>query len=279
MENAVKTKRRGQTKYHCATNDGIRCLVHKQVQSGDVTITTEFQLSKEPMRVDALIIKKKPDVKIENIVCEIFRGHNIVEYKSPVDRALSLKDFYKTAFGYAGIYAAQTNVKMTDMTATIICFKRPVKLFSALKKEFGYKILRKYDGVYYIYNNDNNARNSLAVQIVVTYELPDSVMELSAIRDKYDKTLAVKVLDFYFQNEEKREVLQGHWFDVVGEKSEPFYEEDEMTGEEKFVNRVMTGKFAAKYKEQWRQEMRQEALELLKKGYSAEDVFRQLQLA
>ena len=39
----------------------------------------EYQLSKEPLRMDMLIIKKEPGVEIEDEIGRIFREHNIVE--------------------------------------------------------------------------------------------------------------------------------------------------------------------------------------------------------
>ena len=41
----------------------------------------EHNLSKEPIRIDLLIIKKSKDVVIEEQIGQIFRQHNIVEYK------------------------------------------------------------------------------------------------------------------------------------------------------------------------------------------------------
>ena len=40
----------------------------------------EYNLSKEPLRMDLLIIKKLSDVPIENEIGRIFKKYNIVEY-------------------------------------------------------------------------------------------------------------------------------------------------------------------------------------------------------
>ena len=42
----------------------------------------EHQLSKEPLKMDLLVIKKKKHVQINNQIGEIFRQHNIFEFKS-----------------------------------------------------------------------------------------------------------------------------------------------------------------------------------------------------
>ena len=67
-----------------------------------LTFDPEHQLSKEPLRMDMLIIKKDPEAVIDVDIGSIFRGHNIVEYKSPAD-SLTIDDLYKT-IGYAFLY-------------------------------------------------------------------------------------------------------------------------------------------------------------------------------
>ena len=69
---------------------------------GDLEFQREFNLSKEPLRMDLLIIKKLSDIRIKNEIGHIFRRFNVVEYKNP-DDALSIDDYYKTV-GYACLY-------------------------------------------------------------------------------------------------------------------------------------------------------------------------------
>ena len=69
---------------------------------GDLEFWREFNLSKEPVRMDLLIIKKLTDVKIKNEIGHIFKKLNVAEYKSP-DDALTIDDYYKT-IGYACLY-------------------------------------------------------------------------------------------------------------------------------------------------------------------------------
>jgi hypothetical protein len=37
----------------------------------------------EPLRIDVLVIKKRPEVVVKKQIAEIFRQENIVEYKNP----------------------------------------------------------------------------------------------------------------------------------------------------------------------------------------------------
>ena len=62
----------------------------------------EYNLSKKPLQMDLLIIKKLADVQIENEIGRIFKKYNVVEYKSPED-GLTIDDYYKT-MGYACLY-------------------------------------------------------------------------------------------------------------------------------------------------------------------------------
>ena len=64
----------------------------------DLEFLREYNLNKEPIRMDLLIIKKLSDVKIKNEIGHIFKKYNVIEYKSPDDE-LSIDDYYKTV-GY-----------------------------------------------------------------------------------------------------------------------------------------------------------------------------------
>ncbi|MDR2376358.1 MAG: hypothetical protein LBD96_07970 [Treponema sp.] len=45
----------------------------------------EYQLTSEPLRIDLLIIKNPKNLLITKNIAVIFRGTNIIEYKSPDD--------------------------------------------------------------------------------------------------------------------------------------------------------------------------------------------------
>jgi hypothetical protein len=108
----------------------------------------EYQLTSEPLRIDCVIIKKTKDVNIRKNIAEIFRTWNLLEYKSP-DDYVSVADFYKV-YGYACLYASFKNVPITDMTITFIESRYPEKLLEHLKKERGYTVEEKGNGIYTI---------------------------------------------------------------------------------------------------------------------------------
>ena len=68
-----------------------------------LTLEAEHYLSKEPIRIDLLIIKDEAlKSGIKNEIGHIMRKYNIIEYKSSKDE-LNIDDYYKTV-GYACLY-------------------------------------------------------------------------------------------------------------------------------------------------------------------------------
>ena len=127
----------------------------------------EYNLSKEPIRIDLLIIKEESDRQIKNEIGHIMKKYNVIEYKSPED-ALTIDDFYKTV-GYACLYKGYGErvdaVPINELTVSIFRAKRPEKMFLTLQK-YGHKIKEKYSGIYYV-----TERLPFPVQIIVTQEL------------------------------------------------------------------------------------------------------------
>lgn len=132
-----------------------------------LTFTPEWQLSKEPMRVDMLVIEKTPDVVIENEIGSIFRQYNLFEYKSPED-SLSIDEFYK-AVGYVFLYKSTADHvdgrPMGEMTLSLVRDVPPEKLFKTLEAQ-GFSIRQAKPGVYYV-----EGQLMFPTQIIVTREL------------------------------------------------------------------------------------------------------------
>ena len=96
----------------------------------------EYLLSRKPLQMDILIIKKHDNIEIRKEIGRIFRKYNIIEYKSPKD-SLNINDFYKV-YGYDCIYQADTDtVKKIDpeeLTITFVCSHYPRELLKHLLK-------------------------------------------------------------------------------------------------------------------------------------------------
>ncbi len=138
-----------------------------RADSDMLTFIQEYNLSKEPLRAELLVIRKEPDVQISNEIGKIFKGHNIIEYKNP-DDGLTIDDFYKAA-AYACLYKSlgQTvdQYPETDTTVSLFRDTYPRELFSALRSS-GRSIEEKYPGIYYVTGDV-----MFATQVVVTGRL------------------------------------------------------------------------------------------------------------
>jgi hypothetical protein len=175
-----------------------------------------------------MVVKKNPLIQIEESWGRIFREHNVIEYKSPVNKSVSLSVFNKVIHGYVGIYASNENISLSEMTATIVCFKKPAKLFEQLKNELNYKILHKGSGIYYISLKGAVESKSLLIQFIVSEELEDSVVVLKALRAKIDGTTAKKVLELPVEDDEYQVSLSQWWEVILLENMEILSSEENM---------------------------------------------------
>lgn len=135
---------------------------------GDLEFQREYNLSKEPVRMDLLIIKKLSDVRIENELGHIFKKFNVVEYKNP-DDALTIDDYYKTV-GYACLYKGLGEsvdlIPADELTISIFRESCPREMFKTMKK-MDLEIEERYPGIYYI----SGKQALFDTQIVVTKQL------------------------------------------------------------------------------------------------------------
>jgi len=274
---APETKRKKPATYHTAAFDAFLYRLNEYIKNGDITLLDEHRLSRQPLRIDIMIIKKKREVEIDTSWGKIFRQCNVIEYKSPVDSPLTLPVFVKVVHGYAGIYSSQNDVKLTDMSATILCHQKPVELFEMLKNELSYKILRKDRGVYYIIQKGCAPEKSLAVQIVAYSELDDSDLVLKALRPEIDKATARKVLELKGEEDECCTPLL-QWWDVM------WLINENILLEEADVNKRQKDRLAKKLKERGfltdilqeeRLEGMAQLLKYLESGHSIEEAKKQ----
>ncbi len=128
--------------------------------------TDEFNLTDKPLMIDLMIVRKSSNVPIKNKIGHIFKGHNIVEYKSPMDK-MNINTFYKT-MAYGCLYKTSPKhdvpIHTKDITITLIRDRKPAKLFNSLR-ELGFAISTYCKGIYYIGNG------LFDTQIVVSSEL------------------------------------------------------------------------------------------------------------
>lgn len=118
---------------------------------GDLIYEKEYNLNTKPLEIDLLVIKKDPGVQVVNELGKLFRGHNIIEYKSPEDH-LDIDSFYKT-IAYGCLYKAYGRVlderAAVDITISLVRDARPDGLFRYFRKHH-VRVVNPYRGVYHI---------------------------------------------------------------------------------------------------------------------------------
>ena len=160
----------------------------------------EYYLSREPLRIDLLIIKKKPEEVIKNEIGSFFLGHNIVEYKSP-DDSMNIDTFYKV-LSYACLYKADTGavdeILDTDITVSLIREQKPMKLLGQLERK--YRVKQEGKGIYRIYDM------IFPMQVIVTKELEESRhVWLKSLTRSMNIAQAERLLDSYDRLEREEE--------------------------------------------------------------------------
>jgi len=192
----------------------------------DLMFEKEYNLNTKPLEVDLLIIKKNSGIEVENKIGQIFRGHNILEYKCPKDQ-LDIDTYYKVV-GYASLYKSYGKtvdcIKAEDVTISLVRDVKPLGLFRYFA-EHHCSVSSPYKGIYYI-----EGPVLFPTQVIVTKELnrkdhiwlrslseeleqQDMQDLLKAVRQltgKYDRELADSVLEVSIQaNEQIIEKLIG----------------------------------------------------------------------
>ena len=137
---AVQESKSTLLQWHPAFYAGIQIEFADEAEK--LQFESEHQLGTKPKQIDVLIIKKDSKVAIKKNIGRIFRGHNIIEYKSPEDY-LSIDDFYKV-YGYACFYKSDTakvdEIKAKDITISFVSKKYPYKVIRHLERELKLKV-------------------------------------------------------------------------------------------------------------------------------------------
>lgn len=183
--------------WHPAFEASIQIEFENEIDK--MTFEPEHLLSKQPMRIDELVIKIRDEEKIQKNIGRIFRKHNIIEYKSPEDY-LTINDFYKV-YGYCCFYQSDTEhvceIEPEELTITFICNHYPVKMIRHLKEFRKLQIECVEPGIYYI------TGDAFPMQLLITKELDKEKNRwLCSLRnDITDKTEIEKLVRKY---EEKK---------------------------------------------------------------------------
>ena len=223
MERAMDNKEQEVEKlqWHPAFYAGLQ--IELQEDSDNLIFENEHQLGTKPKQIDALIIKKQKDIPIKKNIGKIFRGHNIIEYKSPTDY-LCIDDYYK-GYAYAMFYKSDTQkvdeIPISDITLTFVSIKYPQKFVEHLKIQWNYRFEQKYPGIYYVQKEND----ILPTQLIVTSRLnwEDNLWLRSLTNKLEDKNQIQKIVNEYHEN--KRNKLYESVMDIIVKANHKEFEE------------------------------------------------------
>lgn len=158
---------RRKIQWHPAFCSAVQLVFQEETIS--LEYLREYTLNTKPLQMDLLVIKKPVEYRLKNSLGHLFKGHNIMEYKSPGD-LLGIDTYYKV-YGYACLYKAAADTENAilaeDITISLVRNEKPVTLLNYLM-ECGYQITVPYAGIYYVKKD-----GFIDTQIVVTGELED----------------------------------------------------------------------------------------------------------
>jgi len=179
----------------------------------------EPKINTDSLFADLIVIKKKENAKIKKSIARAFKKYNIVEYKSPKS-GLSVRVFNK-ALAYTTLYAANENIKLDDITLTLIGNKHPRELLQYLKKDF--EVKETESGIYVL------EFGNILVQIIETKALNKKENRLLyALGNK----LSAQELDETLKQGLTDDKLIGYIKLILKENAKPYKELNMMSDEQ-----------------------------------------------
>ena len=215
-------------------------------EADKLTFENEHHLSKKPMQIDVLIIKKEKAGQIRKNIGRIFKKHNVIEYKSP-GRSLGIDDFYKV-YGYACFYKADVtradSISAKEVTITFVSERYPRKLIRHLQTVRKYEVEKAEDGIY------NVKGDVFSIQILVTKQLSEkeNLWLKSLTNNLKGPENARKLMEDYQKNQEN-DLYQSALDAIIRANEKVFKEVNGMSIEDTFMEFVQE-KFDRKLKEE-----------------------------
>ncbi|MEE1014542.1 MAG: 3-isopropylmalate dehydrogenase [Lachnospiraceae bacterium] len=257
-EEKVQTK----LQWHPAFFAGIQ--IELEEERDKLIFENEHQLSTKPLEIDVLIIKKQPNVQIKKNIGRIFRGYNIIEYKSPED-SLSIDDFYKV-YGYACFYKSDVlsvnAIKAEDITLTFVVNKFPREMVKELQRTRKIEVVKFDEGIYHI------SGDIFPIQVIHTTKLSkeNNFWLRNLTNDLKAKEDARNLLEKY--NDRQQENLYQSVMDIIVKANIELFEEvDDMCDA---LMEIVKPKVDAKVKEAEEKGRELEKMDLIRKMVAKE---------
>ena len=265
---AKETKDPERLQWHPAFYAGIQ--IELEDEREQLIFENEHQLSTKPLEIDVLIIKKQGNVQIRKNIGQIFKGHNIIEYKGP-DDGLSIDDYYKV-IGYACFYKSDVEnvdtISIEDITITFVVKKFPRNVIRQLEQTRNLTVVKFDEGIYHI------SREIFPVQIIHTAKLSkENNFWLKNLTNDLRTREDVRNLLEKYEKRQKENLYQSVMEIIVKANIDLFEEVDDMCDA---LMEIVKPKVEAKVKaakEEARDIMKIELIsKMCKKGISVEDI-------
>lgn len=189
--------------WHPAFFAGIQIELEEEREY--LSFENEHQLGTKPKEIDVLIIKKDGTHPIHKNIGRIFRGHNLIEYKSPAD-SLNIDDFYKV-YGYACFYKSDSSmadvIPIDDLAITFVCHRYPRNLMEHLTKKRSFQIQETESDIFYV------TGDFIPIQIIVTKKLSkEENLWLASLTDHLDSEAEAEKLVTEYRNHTTNKLYQ-----------------------------------------------------------------------
>jgi hypothetical protein len=223
--------------WHPAFFEAIRMELREYGK--DLEFIPEHPLTREPVQIDVLIIRKSSDVQIKKNIAAIFHRVNIVEYKSPGDY-VSVEGFYKV-YGYACLYQSIDKEYIGGLTLTFVGSHYPRKLLAHLQDVRKYIVEEKWHGIYIVKGD------VMPIQIVDSRKLStEENLWLKSLGRELDKNAIDKVIEK--REQRYKSVDYSAYFDVIFRANPGVFKEVmEMRGAPSLLQLVLETKVGANY--------------------------------
>ncbi|MCI9603533.1 MAG: hypothetical protein HFH19_04805 [Ruminococcus sp.] len=213
-------------------------------EADKLTFENEHHLSKKPMQIDVLIIKKEKAGQIRKNIGKIFKKHNVIEYKSP-GRSLGIDDFYKV-YGYACFYKADVvhadAIPAKEVTITFVSERFPRKLIRHLRTVKKYDVEKAEDGIY------NVKGDVFSIQILVTRELSEKEnLWLKSLTNNLKEPENARQLIVDYQKNQENDLYRSALEAIMHANQKVFQEVNGMTD---IFMEIVQEKFDRKLKEE-----------------------------
>ena len=234
-------KENGTIYWHPAFFAGLQ--IELLDDADNLEFESEHLLSKKPMQIDILIIKKETDRPVKKNIGRFFRKRNIVEYKSP-DDSLSVDDFYKV-YGYTCFYksdvASVNEIPLEELTITLVSESYPRELVRHLREARGCTVEMVEAGIYSV------TGDKIPIQILVTRQLSRKEnLWLRSLTNKLDTQENARMLIEDYIGHKKNNLHKAVIETIVRANQKLF---QEVNGMSDIIMEIVQEKFDRKLKE------------------------------